>query len=289
MAIKYLLYNPTTATYVDFSTYGVRVESSKGLTDLAKRKNPMSVNWSDKDGESLDLARATYQPREITLKCWMPAEGMVDFLHKCANFEALWMTQGSGGGVHHLQVVLNEARRDGTLNYFCYTKDGIAYDKRWSNSQMVGVFTLKLIEPEPNKQVIIPHYPSAEYSAFWYNNKMKLKVRFFAERLVKIFFRGSTATATITVGGQSVTLSNPSDGWTYNIIGETEIDLIQANTDTADNQLFIIANPADITWTGTTAASKKRGVFRYNQDTLVDTNDSDNLLTLTPSPIVWNF
>lgn len=271
--INYYLYNPSGGNFETFQSLGVFVAGSKGLTDLPKPKTQLKNEWNDRDGYNIDLTRRTYQQREITLECWIKASGYVDFVNKTNAFCNRWMTQGAGSGVQYLKVELDSTRRDGALHFMVYLDGGVAYNKKWHEGQMVGTFNIKLIEAEPLKTVIVPHYPAADYPTMHNNSQLKLNVKFRALRLCKIYFE----TASSITG-------NLAQGWTYDVIGEQDFDIIQNDTD-ADNTLLIYGNPADIRWTGSDSNSVPRGIHPYISGTL---DTTINLLTTNNSPIVWN-
>ena len=83
-AIKYYLDG------VDFSTYSVCVSESDGVLDIPARKKPFSQSWDDEHGEVVDLRKKYYEPREITLNCFIEANGEIDFVTKLNTFLLLF-------------------------------------------------------------------------------------------------------------------------------------------------------------------------------------------------------
>ena len=208
----------------DFKDYGVGISASKGLTDLPKQKTPLSVDWSDRDGKYIDLSHRTYQQREITLECFMSANGYGDFIAKCDSFLALFM----GAGLHYLQVSLSETDNQNQavtsyLHYMMYQDGGVALNKSWHEKHMIGTFTLKLIEPEPHKEVV------------YLNDSNISTVVISATRLCKYCIWDNT---------------NNTATWTYNVINSGTTPTTIQNTP-ADKYLLIYGNPADFTVTTT--------------------------------------
>lgn len=127
--------------------YGVRVSDSIGVIDGLKMKDPFTVAFDDENGEFVDLEDPVFQPREITLKCWIKADGKADFVDKVALLES----QFRKSRTRRLMIVTNPTR---PLVYEVYAPNGIAVDKKWRDDVMIGTFSLNLREPEPVKRVL---------------------------------------------------------------------------------------------------------------------------------------
>ena len=140
-----------TVTYklnqADFTTYGVYVSDSDGVIDNLNRKEPFSVEWPDYHGEVVDLSNPRYEPRDITLQCFINAPDKVTFLDRVKYFIALF----DAPGTQQLIISANSAK---PLVYQVYLKESINLKKKWSDGLMVGTFELKLREPEPIKRVL---------------------------------------------------------------------------------------------------------------------------------------
>jgi hypothetical protein len=132
---------------VDFKEYGVYVSDSDGVVNRPKLKNMASVSWDDYHGESVDLQHKFYEPREITLSCFIKANSKSDFIAKVSIFEHLF----DNPGTNRLVIDVHPIK---PLIYEVYCKDEITLFKRWSDEWMVGTFKLKLIEPEPVKRIL---------------------------------------------------------------------------------------------------------------------------------------
>jgi hypothetical protein len=132
---------------VDFSTYSVCVSESEGLLDIPARKKPFSQSWDDEHGEVVDLRKKYYEPREITLNCFIEANGEIDFITKLNTFLFLF----DAADTRRLMIEFTGANKP--LVYEVYLKDSVSIDKTWDSNLMVGTFKLKLVEPEPVKRV----------------------------------------------------------------------------------------------------------------------------------------
>lgn len=131
----------------DFKDFGVYVSASDGLLSRPKVKDPMTVNWDNYHGESVDLAHKYIEPRDITLSCFIKAENRIDFIKKVNEFQHLWDKHGT----NRLLVDVHPVK---PLIYEVYAKDSIEVEKTWNDALMVGTFKLKLREPEPVKRVL---------------------------------------------------------------------------------------------------------------------------------------
>jgi hypothetical protein len=132
---------------VDFKKYGVYVSDSEGVVSRPKLKNMATVSWDNYHGESVDLQHKFYEPREITLSCFIKANSKNDFITKVSTFEHLF----DNSGTNRLVIDVHPIK---PLIYEVYCKDEIAVSKKWNDELMVGTFKLKLIEPEPVKRIL---------------------------------------------------------------------------------------------------------------------------------------
>lgn len=132
---------------VDFKEYGVYVSGSSGIVNRPKLKTPTSVSWDNYHGESVDLYHKFYEPREITLSCFVKATSKMDFIRQVSAFEQLFDKQGT----NRLVIDVHPVK---PLIYEVYCKDEIDISKTWNDELMVGTFSLKLVEPEPVKRVL---------------------------------------------------------------------------------------------------------------------------------------
>ena len=132
---------------VDFKDYGVYVSDSEGITNRPKLKAMRSESWDNYHGESVDLQHKFYEPREITLSCFIKANSKNDFITKISEFEQ----QFDRAGTNRLVIDVHPVK---PLIYEVYCKDEITVKKKWNDALMVGTFNLKLIEPEPVKRIL---------------------------------------------------------------------------------------------------------------------------------------
>ena len=72
---------------VNFKEYGVYVSGSDGVLNRPKLKTPASLSWDNYHGESVDLMHKFYEPREITLSCFVKADSKMDFIRKVTSFQ----------------------------------------------------------------------------------------------------------------------------------------------------------------------------------------------------------
>lgn len=132
---------------IDFREFGVFVSDSDGILNRPKLKQPASISWDNYHGEDVDLNHKYYEPREITLSCFIKANTKNDFIMQVSRFEQ----QFDKRGLHRLMIDVHPIK---PLVYEVYCKDEISVSKKWSDELMVGTFKLKLIEPQPMKRVL---------------------------------------------------------------------------------------------------------------------------------------
>ena len=128
-------------------TWGIHVQSSEGILQRPKMKTPFKQDWADLHGEVVDLSNKRFQSREITLKCWLPANGKIDFVNKWNDF----VKQFEGHDTVRLMIDIHPTK---PLVYEVYLEDSLDVSKKWNDNLMVGTFTLKLKEPDPVKRVV---------------------------------------------------------------------------------------------------------------------------------------
>lgn len=132
---------------VDLKEYGVYVSDSKGVVNRPKLKEMAKVSWDNYHGESVDLQHKFYEPREITLSCFIKANSKNDFITQVSKFQQLFDVNGT-------QRLVIDVHPIKPLIYEVYCQDEINVSKKWNDELMVGTFDLKLIEPEPVKRIL---------------------------------------------------------------------------------------------------------------------------------------
>ena len=128
-------------------TWGIYVESSDGILQRPKQKARYTQDWPDMHGEVVDLTNKRVQPREITLKCWIPANGKNEFVSKWEDF----IKEFDKDDTARLMIDIHPTK---PLVYEVYVTDTLDVTKKWNDELMVGTFTLKLREPDPVKRVV---------------------------------------------------------------------------------------------------------------------------------------
>ncbi len=158
---------------VDLCDYGVYISASDGLLSKPKLKTPKTINWDDYHGETVDLLHKFYEPRDITLHCFIKASSKESFIERVIEFEQIFSKKGT----HRLVVDVHPVK---PLIYEVYNKDIIEVVKEWTNDEMVGTFKLKLREPEPVKRVL-KHIRSN-------NDTRNCNITITSDKLVNIFW-----------------------------------------------------------------------------------------------------
>ncbi|GBU07959.1 hypothetical protein AwDysgo_12900 [Bacteroidales bacterium] len=176
---------------IDFRKYGVFVSDSKGVVSRPKLKSMASVSWDNYHGEAVDLNHKFYEPREITLSCFIKADNKSDFIAQSSQFEQLFDKKGT-------QRLMLDVHPVKPLVYEVYCKDEINLVKKWSDSMMIGTFELKLIEPEPVKRVL-KHISAGDSTKL-------CSITFTTEKLVNIYW--GDGSADFDISGQNLTLKH---------------------------------------------------------------------------------
>ena len=208
---------------IDFASLGVYVSGSSGIVDSPKRKPVPETKWDDYHGASVDLSHKLYDQRKITLNCFIIADSKDDFVVKLLKFRHIF----DKPGYHRLMI---EAVSGKPLIYEVYSQDEIAVSKKWSESQMVGTFDLRLTEPQPEKKVL----------AFGATAEAKTcTIKMNSPKMIDVFW--GDGEVAYDVSGQSIDLSH-----TYKANGDyyiavvgciDEIVSIETNAKTIWNKL----------------------------------------------------
>lgn len=131
-----------------FKDYGVRVSSSPGLYDSLKRKTIQQYNWAEYHGISLDLKKPHYEARTFELKCFIDSSNWKEMFNR---FNTAIRDQFYKSGTQRLEI---EPYGNSKLAYEVYVQDSIEVEKTFKDGRMIGVFTIKMIEPNPIKKIL---------------------------------------------------------------------------------------------------------------------------------------
>ena len=131
----------------DIKSLGVFVSSSKGFLDKPKLKEQKQTSWDNYHGVSVDLDHKYFEPRTITLECFIKADDRMEFISRLNKFYELFEKNGT----QRLMISIHPIK---ALVYEVYLDSTIELDKIWHYGQNVGTFTLTLVEPSPVKRVL---------------------------------------------------------------------------------------------------------------------------------------
>ena len=151
-----------------FKDYGVYISSSDGLFDALKRKKVNTYDWAEYHGSSLDLSSPKFEAREITLKGFVVGDSWVSMKFR---FDTIISELQKAG----TQRLLIEPFGLKPLPYEVYMEDSSELQKTFSDGKMVGIFTLKLIEPNPIKKVLRVNGSMLRLS---YNSKLETEISY---------------------------------------------------------------------------------------------------------------
>lgn len=173
-----------------FKDYGIYVSSSLGLLDALKRKPIKTYNWQEYHGESLDLSNPKFEAREIVLNCFIKGNNYQEMFD---NFRNVVLSEFQKSGTQRLLV---EPFGYKALPYEVYMIDEVKIAKEFSESTSIGVFSIKLIEPNPIKIVL---YTTSDTLNLSYNSSKETEI---------FFINGEKITAKGNVSLSGKTLAN---------------------------------------------------------------------------------
>lgn len=131
-----------------FKDYGVGVSSSPGLFDILKRKPIKQYSWSEYHGTSPDLKNPRFEARAFELKCFIEGPNWKEMFNR---FNSAIRDQFFKSGTQRLTI---EPYGVSKLAYEVYVQDEIEIEKTFKDGRTIGVFTIKMIEPNPIKKVL---------------------------------------------------------------------------------------------------------------------------------------
>lgn len=156
-----------------FKDFGISISDSEGLFDALKRKKVNTYDWAEYHGQSVDLSKPKFEAREITLKGFVVGN---DWENMKSNFDVILREFQKSG----TQRLLIEPFGKKPLPYEVYLEDSVKLEKRFKEGKMIGVFSIKLIEPNPIKKVLYLigntlnlSYNSSTETEIFYGNGLK--------------------------------------------------------------------------------------------------------------------
>ncbi|KUY28011.1 phage tail family protein [Elizabethkingia ursingii] len=131
-----------------FRDFGVRVAKSDGLLGKLKPREQNTYKWPGYHGRQSDpMQKPEYEERNISLDCWIVGGEWQDMKEK---FDEL-LSEFDEVGTQRLIVSPFGYK---PLIYDVKLSDGVDLQKDFRDGQMVGVFTLKMVEENPIKKVL---------------------------------------------------------------------------------------------------------------------------------------
>jgi hypothetical protein len=133
--------------YRNFKEFGVYVKQGDGFFDALKMKEPFRVDWPDFHGDIIDLTSPRYEARQLSLECFIYSSTVEEFETKVKQFFNLLY----GANTKRLSIDTGSF----VYNYEVYMPAGAQVKKKWRPTDMIGEFTLQLVEPQPIKRSIL--------------------------------------------------------------------------------------------------------------------------------------
>lgn len=139
-----VLYSVNLKPFKDFNVF---VSKSKGIGDGLKRKKMQTYSWAEYSGSSVDLKNPKFEARDIELTCFVVGENWEEMQE---NFSA-FMKEFEKPNTQRIHITPFGYK---TIPFQVYNEESVILEKDFSKGKMVGVFTLKLTEPNPIKKVL---------------------------------------------------------------------------------------------------------------------------------------
>lgn len=130
-----------------FKDYGIYVSESRGIADTLKRKPVNSYAWAEYHGISVDLSEPKFQERLIELQCFIVGENWETLFQK---FNSMIRDEFAKPGTQRLLIEPFDYKPQ---PYEVMVMDEIKVEKIFGRK--TATFTLKLIEPNPIKIVLL--------------------------------------------------------------------------------------------------------------------------------------
>lgn len=197
MDINYYLDN------VNLKDYGVYVSASSGLIGRPKLKEPVKQSWKTHHGEVVDLRKRYYESRNINLDCFIKAANKEDFIVKMNTFLQIF----DDSLTRRLMVVVDVNK---PLVYEVYLSGQIDPKKKWSDNEMIGTFSLELVEPDPIKRVV-KHVRDGEETK-------TLSITITSTKILNIYWGDGSVTYDVSGTSVVVTHDYASNGTFYAIV-----------------------------------------------------------------------
>jgi hypothetical protein len=133
----------------NFKEFGVVVKPNpRGVMSRLETKTKASYDWTEYHGRVVDLSDLRFEPRKIELDCYFKATGKDATIDNVMDLKQ----ELSKSGTIRLMIELGSK----PFVYECYMQEEMEFDVlKWRDSQMFTEFTLKFIEPEPVKRVLL--------------------------------------------------------------------------------------------------------------------------------------
>lgn len=215
---------------VNFKTFGVEVSQADGLLDALERKEPLKVDWDSYHGEVIDLHRPHYQPRDITLECFIVASSNYQFVKAMRKFFDAFEKSGTA------RLTCEYTSNAKPLEYDIYRNDKVEVEKTWNDELMVGTFTIALREPQPVKRVLKFICQSAADAVFTISTNKRISVSWGDNNMACYVSTDGGSTWTDNdrsqgISGTAVKVKHPySSAGSYNIVIHGNIEDIDSLT-----------------------------------------------------------
>ncbi|MCT4181778.1 hypothetical protein HZP54_17680 [Elizabethkingia anophelis] len=138
---------------IEFNTknnpYKIFVSKSDGLMAKLKPKAKTTYEWPNQHGkQSNPLQKVRYESREISLECWVEGSGWKEMKD---NYDSL-MSEFDKLGTQRL--IISPFGTTTPLIYDVVLVESSDPKQAFNNGEMIGIFTIKMIEERPVKKIL---------------------------------------------------------------------------------------------------------------------------------------
>lgn len=207
-----------------FKDLNVFVKESTGLIDPPTLRKVEPISWADYHGAYADLENRTFEPRKITLKCFVTGNNWTDLYYNFNTFLSLFQQNGLQelilnvpfglDSVHYAEMNVRP------LPFYVYLSRQTDLSKRIKDSEVVGEFDIELIEPQPMKRIFIAKGDGVEYV----NDNQRFPITYYTQDKIRELPVGAAENISITGKFKLITfVGEPEDLANITLTNSTEL------------------------------------------------------------------
>lgn len=207
-----------------FKDLKIFVKESIGLIEPPTLRKVELVNWADYHGAYADLENRTFEPKKITLKCFVTGSNWTDLYYNYNAFLSLFQQNGLQELILNVPFGLDSKHYAKVsarpLPFYVYLSRQTDLSKRIKDSEVLGEFDIELIEPQPMKRIFQAKSSSVNYT----NEKQKFPVTYYTQEKTRELPTGSAENISIVGKFKLITfIGEPEDLENITLTNSTEL------------------------------------------------------------------